>query len=185
MEKDVDWGKGTIVALISARFKTTEQSVCSRDPDYKEKLDTAWNCLFSKLRNTTIHSNRSWSTLVKKQVLALSCCVAVLLTACADTAGNVKGTYISPIVYSDYSCKQLAAEAGRLSARASEAAGVQDKKAQNDAVATGVSLVLFWPAVFFIGGNGESKQDLARLKGEMEAVEAAAIKKNCGIKFQN
>lgn len=113
-------------------------------------------------------------------LLALS----LLLLGCADKASDVKSSYVSPIIYSDYSCKQLGAEASRLSARASEAAGVQDKKAQGDAVATGVSLVVFWPALFFIKGNGESKQELARLKGEMDAVEAAAIQKNCGFKFQ-
>ena len=47
--------------------------------------------------------------------------------------------------YQNYSCNQLAQEANRvLAARAAQVAGTQDKNASNDAVATGVALVVFW-----------------------------------------
>ena len=109
---------------------------------------------------------------------------AMTLSACADKSENIQSTYISPLQYQNYSCRQLGEEGARVSARASQIAGVQDKNAQNDAVATGVSLVLFWPALFFIGGNKENAAELARLKGEMEAIEKASIQKNCGISFR-
>jgi hypothetical protein len=80
--------------------------------------------------------------------------------------------------------RQLAEEAERVSARAAQAFGVQDQKATGDAVATGVSLVLFWPAMFFIKGDGASAAEVARLKGEMETIEQASIRKNCRIEFQ-
>lgn len=44
----------------------------------------------------------------------------------------------------------------------------------------GVSLVLFWPALFFIDGDNPDAQEYARVKGEYLAVEQAYIKKNCG-----
>jgi hypothetical protein len=51
-------------------------------------------------------------------------------------------------------------------------------------VATGVGIVLFWPALFFIKGEGASAGEVARLKGEMDAIEQASIRKNCNIQFQ-
>ena len=42
----------------------------------------------------------------------------------------------------------------------------------------GVGLVLFWPALFFIESD-DQKEDVARLKGELKAVETAAIRKDC------
>jgi hypothetical protein len=61
---------------------------------------------------------------------------------------------------------------------------VQDEKASNDAVATGVALVLFWPAAFFIKGDGATAGELGRLKGEFEALERASNRKGCGLRFQ-
>jgi hypothetical protein len=61
--------------------------------------------------------------------------------------------------------------------------GAQDLKASNDAVATGVGVVLFWPALFFIKGDAGTAQEVAQLKGDMEAIEEANIQKKCGIQF--
>jgi len=48
----------------------------------------------------------------------------------------------------------------------------------------GVGLVLFWPSLFFIRGDRETRAELARLKGELDAIEQMSIRKNCGIKFE-
>jgi hypothetical protein len=45
-------------------------------------------------------------------------------------------------------------------------------------------VIVFWPALFFIGGDKQNAAELARLKGEMDAVEQASIRKKCGIQFQ-
>jgi hypothetical protein len=108
----------------------------------------------------------------------------LIVSGCAQKSEDISASYVSPLQYQNYSCSQISAEAQRLSGRASEVTGAQNKKATNDAVATGVAVVLFWPAVFFIGGNKENASELARLKGEMEAVEKASIQKNCGIRFK-
>jgi hypothetical protein len=65
------------------------------------------------------------------------------------------------------------------------ASGAQDQKANNDAVATGVGVVLFWPALFFIKGDAASAQEIAQLKGDMDAIEQANIQKKCGLQFQH
>lgn len=107
-----------------------------------------------------------------------------MLAGCASKPENISASYISPVQYDGYSCQQLRAEASRLSGRAAEVTGAQSSKASGDAVAMGVGLVLFWPSLFFIKGDGTTATEVARLKGEMDAVEQASIAKKCGIKFQ-
>lgn len=75
-------------------------------------------------------------------------------------------------------------EAQRISSRAAQLAGIQDSKSTNDAVAMGVGLLLFWPTLLFIKGDGQTASELARLKGEFETLEQVSIQKNCGIQFQ-
>jgi hypothetical protein len=49
---------------------------------------------------------------------------------------------------------------------------------------TAATIIIFWPAAFFIQGDRQTAAEVARLKGEMEALESASIKKNCGIQFR-
>jgi hypothetical protein len=112
------------------------------------------------------------------------CVLGFALAGCASKADDIAASYISPVAYSSYSCQQLREEAARLSAHAAQVAGVQDQKATNDAIATGVAVVLFWPAAFMVKGDSTTGAELARLKGERDAVEQASIEKKCGIQFQ-
>jgi len=110
---------------------------------------------------------------------------AVLIAGgCASSADKISGAYISPLQYQSFSCQQLGDEAQRISVRVAHVSGVQDQKASNDAVATGVAIVLFWPAALMIGGNDQNTAELARLKGEFEAVEKASIQKSCNHQFR-
>ena len=81
-------------------------------------------------------------------------------------------------------CCVFQARATRVSARAIQAAGTQNSKATNDAVATTVGAIVFWPALLFIKGDSTTGPEPARLKGEMEAIEQASTRRNCGITFQ-
>src|SRR5829696_9750572 len=110
--------------------------------------------------------------------------IAVALGACASSAENIAAAYVSPTAYASWSCDQLAEEASRVSARAIQAAGTQNSKATNDAVATTVGAIVFWPALLFIKGDSTTGPEPARLKGEMEAIEQASTRRNCGITFQ-
>jgi hypothetical protein len=111
--------------------------------------------------------------------------IALTAAGCAKDASQVAATYVSPVTYESYTCQQLTEEAQRVSARAAQAAGVQDEKSTNDKVAMGVGLVIFWPALLFTKGNDENTAELARLKGQMDAIEQASIRKRCGITFQH
>jgi hypothetical protein len=73
---------------------------------------------------------------------------------CAKNASEVQATYVSPILYENRTCQQLAEEATRIPGRAATAAGEQDRKATNDKVATTVAVIVFWRAAFLVGGDG-------------------------------
>lgn len=107
-----------------------------------------------------------------------------LVAGCASKSENIQASYVSPMTYESYTCEQLTVEGQRISARAAQVAGVQDKNRQDDAIKTTVGVVLFWPVLLFNEGDGQTATELASLKGQMKAVEQASIKKNCGIRFQ-
>ena len=111
--------------------------------------------------------------------------MGLTVAGCATHANDISAAYVSPIQYQSYTCAQLQEEAARVSARAAVASGAQDQKANNDAVATGVGVILFWPALFFIKGDAASAQEIAQLKGDMDAIEQANIQKKCGLQFQH
>jgi hypothetical protein len=109
---------------------------------------------------------------------------AALVAACATKSSEVAPAYVSPVTYQGYTCQQLALEAQAVSARATQVAGAQDQKRTNDQIATGVAVVVFWPAAFLVGGDGQTASELAQLKGQSVAIEQASIQKKCGIQFQ-
>ncbi|WP_207173472.1 hypothetical protein [Halochromatium glycolicum] len=103
-----------------------------------------------------------------------------LIAGCATPPDKVSASYVSPMQYADYSCAQLNGELQRVQRQLVQVTGAQQKEANKDAVAMGVGLVVFWPALFFLAGD-DQKEELARLKGEYEALQAAAIRKDCGF----
>lgn len=117
---------------------------------------------------------------MKKLVLA-TCMISQLgLVACASKSDNISAAYVSPLQYQGYNCNQIRTEMSRISRRVNEVAGVQDSQASKDSVALGVGMVLFWPALFFMIGK-DKEEELSRLKGEYEALEQAAIQKDCNV----
>jgi hypothetical protein len=109
---------------------------------------------------------------------------ALTLVGCASKSSEIAPSYVSPMMYQSFTCQQLAAEATRVSAGAATAAGQQDSQVTKDAVATTVGVVIFWPALFLIGGDKQNAAQLAQLKGQMDAIEQTSIQKNCGIQFR-
>ncbi len=68
----------------------------------------------------------------------------------------------------------------RIVSKLSELYRIQQKEHNKDVVAFSVGMFLFWPALFFMMGE-EKKEEIAKLKGEYEALEKAAIRKNCSF----
>lgn len=60
------------------------------------------------------------------------------------------------------------------------------REANADAWQTGVGLVLFWPALFFLeGGDGPEAAEYRQLKGEYEALQSVSVAKKCGLEFRD
>ena len=108
----------------------------------------------------------------------------LVLAGCATSPKDIQPTYVSPVLYQNLSCQQLAQEAARVSHEAQTATGAQTQQQSRDAVATTVGVIVFWPALFLIGGDKGNAAQIANLKGQMNAIEQASIAKNCGIQFQ-
>lgn len=117
-----------------------------------------------------------------KNILAATLAVA-FVAGCASRSENIASAYVSPTLYSNLSCGQLREEATMVSSRAIAASGAQDKKAGNDAAVMAVGMIVFWPALLFTQGDGAQAAEVARLKGEMEAIETASRRNGCGIVF--
>lgn len=115
---------------------------------------------------------------------SIAVCATVVIAGCATNPNEIAPTYVSPVLYQNLNCNQLREEAQAVSYRAAQAAGVQKSNAGKDAAMTGIGLVLFWPSLFFIKGDGAQAAELARLKGEMQAIEQVNRQKGCGITFQ-
>lgn len=109
---------------------------------------------------------------------------ACVLTACAKATNEIPAAYVSPMQYGSYSCKQIEMEMQTVASRVSEVGGRVDKSASNDSTKMAVGMILFWPTLFFLDGDTPQAAEYARLKGEFDALEKAAIQKNCRIKVE-
>ncbi|MGM4918072.1 hypothetical protein [Tardiphaga sp. 813_E8_N1_3] len=110
--------------------------------------------------------------------------LAAMLGGCASSSSEITPAYVSPVMYQQYTCAQLAQEAQAVSTRAAALSGAQDQKRTNDTIATTAAVVIFWPAAFFVGGDKQTAAELAQMKGQMVAIEQSANTKKCGIQFQ-
>jgi hypothetical protein len=105
----------------------------------------------------------------------------VIFSGCATSSKDVTTAYVSPLQYKDYNCDQLTAEMTRLNVRVTQLGGRLDEAASNDKALVGVGLVLFWPSLFFLGGTKNQEAEFSRIKGEYEAINQAAVQRDCKI----
>lgn len=113
-----------------------------------------------------------------KRSIAAALCAAMTVTACASSPDDIQGQYVSPLQYQSLTCEQIEGELRGISDRVATLTGQQRRRASQDKWATGVGLVIFWPALFFLM-RGDKADELARMKGEYEALVAAGQQKNC------
>lgn len=99
---------------------------------------------------------------------------------CSTAPDKISSSYVSPLQYQHFTCDQVGGELLRVNRKIMEITGQQQKEARKDAIAMGVGLVLFWPALFFLMGD-DKKAELSRMKGEYDALEQVAITKDCRI----
>jgi hypothetical protein len=105
--------------------------------------------------------------------------LSIGLAGCASSSKDISASYVSPLQYQGYDCTQLTAESLRIQTRVVELGGRLDEAAAKDKAIMGIGLVLFWPALFALGGTKSQEAEFGRLKGEYDALQQAAIQKKC------
>lgn len=111
----------------------------------------------------------------------ISMLVAASLLGCSTASKDISANYISPVTYQSYDCQQMAAEAARLQAKVTQIGGRLDEAAANDKAITGAGIILFWPALFALGGTKQQEAEYANLRGQADALSQASIEKKCAI----
>lgn len=114
-----------------------------------------------------------------KRAIAVGVSISVALMGCATASKDIATAYVSPMQYQSYDCDQLSSEIQRIQVRVSQLGGRLDEAASNDKAIMGVGMILFWPALFALGGTKQQEAEYARLRGEYEAIQQASVIKKC------
>lgn len=118
-----------------------------------------------------------------KPNIIIASVTAFALAGCATASKDIAPAYASPMQYQSYDCQQITAENDRLAVRVSQLGGRLDEAASNDKAIGVVGALLFWPALFALGGTKGQEAEYARIRGEHDALQQAAIQKKCGANF--
>ena len=114
---------------------------------------------------------------MKKLIFAIV--AASTIAACSKGSKEIVPTYVSPAQYSNYDCDQIRQEMVRINGIVNQMAGKLDENKETDNAVTAAGVILFWPALFFLGGTSEEEAEFARLRGEYNALEQTSIQKKC------
>lgn len=109
-----------------------------------------------------------------KITMVCAAAAALLVAGCAKSPGSIAPSYVSPVLYQDWSCKQLAQEDARLSDALVTASAQQEKARSNDIA----GVILIGLPVSSMSGDNIAPE-IAHLKGQQQTVQRAMITKNC------
>jgi len=110
-----------------------------------------------------------------KRVLFAAAILLAACSACAPTPESIQPAYVSEVPYQSWSCQQLGEELGRLNTALATASAQQNSARTNDTV----GIILIGLPVGSMSGQSIAPQ-IARYKGEQEAVNRAMIRGQCG-----
>jgi len=99
--------------------------------------------------------------------------VAAALVGCATAPEDIVPRYVPSDRYENKTCQELSVIQARLSSRIIMLQQAQRQAQQRDAAMVATSALLFWPAMFFIEGDGATAEELARMRGELDATMVA------------
>ncbi|MEM9552079.1 MAG: hypothetical protein AAGA05_12945 [Pseudomonadota bacterium] len=117
-------------------------------------------------------------TIFKKAAL-LAACVAV--SACAQQPHKIEASYVSRSAFEGKGCNDLLAERNDIVRHVNDLSAKQKKAATTDAVATGVALVLFWPAAFALATTSDNSGALSLAKGNYDAISSQMQLQGCNV----
>ena len=106
----------------------------------------------------------------------------LLLSACssAKQSGQIYKAYVSSAKYNSFTCEQLIQESELIRAREPALAAKVDQHYKSQKNTEAVAWLLFWPAAFWLDDGSKEANQLAQVRGELDAVRAAMMSKKCG-----
>ena len=116
---------------------------------------------------------------MNRKIVVVALAASLVLSGCATSSRDIATAYVSPLQYQNFDCDQLGMEAQRLTGRVQQLGGRLDEAANNDRAIAGIGIILFWPTLFALGGTKQQEAEYARLKGEAEALQHAAVARKC------
>lgn len=118
---------------------------------------------------------------MKRTILTPLVAASLLASGCAQSAKQIEASYVSPGVYSGRSCNQLMAERNDIARKVNGLVVEQDKAATNDAVLTGVALLVFWPAAIGLAVTKDNATALSAAKGNYDAITEKMASQGCAV----
>lgn len=106
-------------------------------------------------------------------IAAAAVAMAVLATGCANRPESIAASYVSHERYTEQTCDALNTKLADTRSDLEKASSDQNTKANVDAI--GVFLL----GIPFSKLSGDREGDIARLKGEVQAIETAQVKQKC------
>ncbi len=104
-----------------------------------------------------------------------------IIAGCASDPKNLQTQYVSPELYKDYDCEQIATEMSHLERKTGNL--YRQLKAERTAdewqAVTGVLFII--PLFWLEGGDSPAAAEFTRVKGEHEALRQMATTKKCAI----
>ena len=100
--------------------------------------------------------------------------LATLSVGCAKAPESISAAYVSHVSYQSWTCQQLGDEDRRLASALALSSKQQEQARTNDTV----GVILLGLPVSSMSGDNIAPQ-IARLKGEIEAVRKASREKGC------
>jgi hypothetical protein len=101
---------------------------------------------------------------------------ATVLTGCAKSPDSIAPAYVSDLTYRPVSCADLAIESARLQQALAQASTQQEQARGNDTV----GVILLGLPVSSLSGDNVAPE-IARLKGELEAIHRVGLQKKCNL----
>ena len=110
---------------------------------------------------------------MKNLNIYLTMLILLAISSCASRPSSIAASYVSHEKYMDYSCTQLATKMGDARGELQKYSEMQNSKANVDA---GTVFFVLIPASKL---SGDHEGDVAKWKGEVEAINTALEKLKC------
>jgi len=108
-----------------------------------------------------------------RKILLASSLTLLILSGCATRPESISASYVSHVKYASLTCDQLVTQLVDARSKLATFSNKQDTKANVDA---GGVLLAFIPLSAL---TGDYEGDVARWKGEVQAIETAQITNKC------